>query len=651
MEVRKMRNLVRIILAVVFATISIAAIGGVASAAPTGSIAGYVYKADGVTPVAGAYVGAHDSTTGGWVEGSYTSASGAYIIDGLSSGSYRVRASAPGYIPEWYDEVSTFESATTVSVSAPNETSGIDFTLTPASSISGHVYHTDGTTPLPGASVAVYEDVSVPGTWMWLAEGYSGADGSYSITTGTGAGTYRVKAEAKGEAAKYYNNASDPAASTPVAVAAGQDTPNINFTLAHIGCITGTLYEPDGVTPLKTGSIQAYNSTTGDWVNYGSSNEDTGEYYINLPPGTYRLMGEAKGYAAEYYTNASDFASATPVSVNGLNQTPGINFIMAQIGYISGTVYKANGVTPLATAHISAYNSATGDWVNDGRSAPITGSYYINLPEGTYRLIAQAAGYITQWYWNQSTYDEATPVSVSGVNEAPSKNFVLKTPLAVTTNPAIIVTGTSARLNGYLTSPGAATSVTVSFVWGITVGGPYPNKTSDKVTTAAGAFSADVGNLAADTKYYYRAKAVGESTIYGAEESFTIDVSAPVISSPGASNITVSGVTIAWTTNEPAISQVEYGLTEEYGLFTDWDSNLVNSHSVDLTGLKAGKTYHYRVISKDAAGNRAESEDGTFTTAGRSGGIPTWAWVVIGLLAVGVAGGAVYLIRGWAANK
>jgi hypothetical protein len=48
----------------------------------------------------------------------------------------------------------------------------------------------------------------------------------------------------------------------------------------------------------------------------------------------------------------------------------------------------------------------------------------------------------------------------------------------------------------------------------------------------------------------------------------------------------------------------------------------VTNHSVTLSGLTANTTYHYRVRSKDAAGNQAASGDLTFTTAasGGSGG-------------------------------
>src|SRR4029450_10301370 len=44
------------------------------------------------------------------------------------------------------------------------------------------------------------------------------------------------------------------------------------------------------------------------------------------------------------------------------------------------------------------------------------------------------------------------------------------------------------------------------------------------------------------------------------------------------------------------------------------DANHVTSHSVAVSGLSPSTTYHYRVKSKDAAGNLATSGDLTFTT-------------------------------------
>lgn len=92
------------------------------------------------------------------------------------------------------------------------------------------------------------------------------------------------------------------------------------------------------------------------------------------------------------------------------------------------------------------------------------------------------------------------------------------------------------------------------------------------------------------------------------------DTTPPVISVVNISGTTQSSVTITWTTNETATSQVEYGLNTSYGSETPLDTNLVTSHSVTLSGLTAGTTYHFRVKSKDASGNEIADSDRTFTT-------------------------------------
>jgi hypothetical protein len=120
---------------------------------------------------------------------------------------------------------------------------------------------------------------------------------------------------------------------------------------------------------------------------------------------------------------------------------------------------------------------------------------------------------------------------------------------------------------------------------------------------------------------------------------------APVISAVNSTDITKTGATITWSTNEAATSQIEYGLTEEYGSSTTLDTNPVTGHRVELTELKAGETYHYRVISKDAANNQAVSEDSTIITTTHSGAKSTMAWPFIGLAALAELGVAVYFRR------
>jgi hypothetical protein len=92
------------------------------------------------------------------------------------------------------------------------------------------------------------------------------------------------------------------------------------------------------------------------------------------------------------------------------------------------------------------------------------------------------------------------------------------------------------------------------------------------------------------------------------------DTTPPVLSAISAIPGT-GDASITWTTDEPADSQVEYGATTAYGSSTTLASALVTSHTVNVTGLAPATLYHYRVKSRDAAGNLATSADQSFSTA------------------------------------
>jgi len=92
------------------------------------------------------------------------------------------------------------------------------------------------------------------------------------------------------------------------------------------------------------------------------------------------------------------------------------------------------------------------------------------------------------------------------------------------------------------------------------------------------------------------------------------DITPPIISDVFTSGFDLHTKTIVWKTNEASDSQVEYGTTTSCGSATALDPSMVTSHSQLLTGLAAGGTYHYRVLSRDAAGNLASSDDMTFWT-------------------------------------
>lgn len=110
-------------------------------------------------------------------------------------------------------------------------------------------------------------------------------------------------------------------------------------------------------------------------------------------------------------------------------------------------------------------------------------------------------------------------------------------------------------------------------------------------------------------------------TIDGSNDVFAVrtECSAPSISNVDAGSIDQDSAIITWTTNEASKSQVEYGATTNYGTKTSiQQTGGVTGHSVTLSNLTKGTTYHYRVISQDLAGNTATSGDFSLTTTGGS---------------------------------
>lgn len=90
------------------------------------------------------------------------------------------------------------------------------------------------------------------------------------------------------------------------------------------------------------------------------------------------------------------------------------------------------------------------------------------------------------------------------------------------------------------------------------------------------------------------------------------DTTPPVISSVDAST-TETTAQVTWTTDEASDSVVRFGPTATYGSEVS-GSTSTTDHSVILTGLEPGTTYHYAVSSTDSSANTATSVDSTFTT-------------------------------------
>src|SRR5437868_12545172 len=98
--------------------------------------------------------------------------------------------------------------------------------------------------------------------------------------------------------------------------------------------------------------------------------------------------------------------------------------------------------------------------------------------------------------------------------------------------------------------------------------------------------------------------------------------SAPTVTTGPAQSLTTTSATVTGTVNpngQSTTSSIQFGTTTGYGMQTSPRSvgsgSTDQNVSADLTGLRPGTTYHYRVIATNASGTTV-GEDRTFTTPG-----------------------------------
>ena len=383
-----------------------------------GSISGIVLKDSDGSPVAGADVWANIYQGGGG-SGARTAKDGTYTISGLASGDYRVEIyiDKDGLAGEFYNNTSDWDKAERVTVTAGQTTSAINFSLAAGGSISGVVLKESDGSPV--------SDVDV---WANSYDGGGGggartaADGTYTIS-GLASGDYRVHAEGKGLAGEFYNNTSDWGQAGRVTVTAGQSTSAIDFSLATGGSISGVVLRASDNTPVADADVWAmsYECCGGN----GTRTAADGTYTIKgLSAGDYRVEVQAEGLSGELYDDVTEWFQAAKVTVTG-----GINFTLDVGGSISGRIYEADGVNPVAGADVWAKQKGTGGNEGTGGNRTQSGDdgYFTitGLAPGNYNVQAQAEGFVREFYPGTSDQNAATAVTVTAGGDAAGIDFTL----------------------------------------------------------------------------------------------------------------------------------------------------------------------------------------------------------------------------------
>lgn len=362
------------------------------------TITGYVRDAS-ANPIQDAFVYA---SRGGQccLDGyAYSAADGSYTIADLAPGSYRIDASATGFVREYYNNTSVYSDATLVALAIGGSAGNIDFSLGTGGSISGVVRNAQST-PIAGALVYAAQDGCCTSQSATTA-----ADGSYQITT-LAPGNYRVTASAAGYAGEYYGDTQSYASATLVGVNDNADTPDIDFSLADEAVIRG--YVRDGANQPIAGAwvYDAAETCCSSSVQTAAD----GSYELRgLPAGDAVLEADAAGFVREYYDDAQNFSDATLIPLApGVTQND-INFQLAAEATISGVVVDEDTSQPIANAWV--YVDEDGCCAGDTVLTDSNGAYTADgLPAGSYRVQVSAQGYIDEYYDNAVSYGDATLV-------------------------------------------------------------------------------------------------------------------------------------------------------------------------------------------------------------------------------------------------
>jgi hypothetical protein len=96
---------------------------------------------------------------------------------------------------------------------------------------------------------------------------------------------------------------------------------------------------------------------------------------------------------------------------------------------------------------------------------------------------------------------------------------------------------------------------------------------------------------------------------------FTSEAGAQTWISSVSATTTTNQAIVRWITAVPADSQIKWGKTTGYGSRNGRDPLLLTTHAMTISGLSAGMTYHFRVMSTDASGAMVTSMDYSFGTA------------------------------------
>ena len=427
--------------------------------------------------------------------------------------------------------------------------------------------------------------------------------------------------------------------------------------------LTFTTLTPSAVETLAVSSLTSNSvKLNGNLLSLGSVSSDNVSFEYGL----------TASYGNSTESRSLTLAGQFSADLSGLNSSTVYHFRARADGGINGVATGADmtfttltppSVTTYAADNVT-FNSVTlfGDLYSLGTAAAdnVSFEYGTSIGYGS-TTVPQAKSQAGIYSHNLTGLVPATTYhfrakadgGVNGLATGADMTFTTLTPPSVNTNAALSYSAdnqTFITLNGYLVSSGTAVAVAVVFQYGLTT--DYENTTAPQTLSYAGAFSDNLTGLTPGTLYHYRARADGGlNGIYiGPDMTFTTanagTIPPQVVASTATATITnlvTSAVLTGDLTSLGSSGNVkvsfEYGLTDAYGQTTAVrELSAAGSFSINISGLLAGTTYHFKAHADGGINGASGSTDMIFTTPTIAPTVSTSTPTSIGGTAVTVNG-------------
>ncbi len=417
------------------------------------NVTGFVYAPGTTTGVANAYIQVDDPTTNMPVQNAFgvTDSTGKYGIY-LPAGTYNINAFPP---PTGCSNCTQGETTITVGSSGTITAGSANITL-PLANLTGKVY-------APGTTTGVqysYLSVNDPTTGQPVNGAFAQTDSSGTFGMTLPDGTFTVNANppmtSSGGTSYAATACTVTLSGTPAAVTSATGTGcsltggqvDITLTLPNVN---GIVYAPGGTTAVSGSFIQAFDTTTNQFVaNSFAQSGSTGTWGLSLVDGTYQITAQPPfdSTGSSPYTPATCMvtvsgspAVVTAVSGTGCSLASGLVDIDLSSPNVFGQVLEPDGITPVSNTGIQVFNTTTQQPLNIWAGTDQSGKYALNLPDGSYSLTAMPP------------FDNSGGFGTGSVNITVSGGA-----LTGATNP-VNIDLTTPNVHGFVYAPGTTTGM------------------------------------------------------------------------------------------------------------------------------------------------------------------------------------------------